>query len=465
MTYNNLFLTDLQGNKRVARDGLWLSFVNPLTGVGYLQPSAQNSYVLDIGTLSPVGMMDSICIFAQDGADGRLYATDAARQALVVLESTGGPSKLPPAQPDSVEGKQVTQIVISPDFAADATLYLVAWTLDETGGQAILRSTDGGQSFTRLGGLPNGDELALTMAISPDFAADGTLFAGGARRELMGEGVWKSTDGGDTWVPVWDGLEHLRVNRIAVSPEYSKDATVLAWAPYTRLEPFENGFSMQRSTDGGLTWTRVITAETLEQLPDATAYLPAAAEALPVRKQSWYQPIEFRVDSSSWTTATGDLGADEILRAILPAPTDAAQAAVYVATEAAVYRTLDEGKSWSALSKDAVGESALMAAAVTPLLNDGTYRLLLATATGALLQLDPNTVEWRALGEEQGGGTVQPTPTIGDVDLEQPPAAPTPATPTAPAATLATPTPPTAPAAPRGHAGHAGRRRSRHACG
>ena len=426
VTYNNLILEDTAGKRLMARDGLWVSFVNPDTNAGYLQPSSTTSYVLDMATLAPVGMMDSICIFAGDDANGRLYATDAFRSALVVLEPTGGESNLPAAQADTVADKQVTSIVVSPDFAKDGTLYLVAWTLDEIGGQAILRSTDGGQTYTRLGGLPVGEELALTLAISPDFASDKTLFAGGARRELMGEGVWKSGDGGETWTPVWNGLSDLRVNRIEISPRYRADQTLLAWAAYTQVTPFESGYAMQRSTDGGLGWTRVITADSPETLPAASVYLPPASSAeLPVRKDTWYGPIEVRIDSTRWTTATNAIGQDDILRGILSSPEGAGQAAIFVATDGGLYRTLDDGATWSRLAESEAGSGATMAAAITPLMGDGSYRLLLATADGELLQMDPNTVTWKEIVETtapapsataesaQTDREVEPTPSSG----------------------------------------------------
>ncbi len=379
----------------VWRDGLWVGFTNPATNAGYLQTSSQTGYVLDLATLAPVGMTDSLCYFARDAESGLLYATDAHRHDLVVLEPTGGASSPPAARADTVDGKQVTSILLSPDYARDATMYLVAWTLDSDGGQAVLRSTDGGQTFTRLGGLPAGEELALTLAISPNFADDRTLFAGGARRESMGEGVWKSVDGGDTWTPVWNGLGDLRVYGIELSSRYAEDQTVLAWARYARIRPFESGDSIQKSTDGGATWTRVITATTREMLPGVAVYLPVAdGEEMPVRKSGWADPIQFRVVNNSWLTATNNLGSDELLRAILTSPSGGAVTDIFVVTEAAVYRTQDAGVTWALLAPETAGDDALMQAAVTPRMSDGAYRLILATAKGTLLQIDPNTVSW-----------------------------------------------------------------------
>lgn len=402
MFYNNLYLQDIDANTLVARDGMWVSFVNPETGVGYLQTSSTTGYVLDLGTLAPAGMTDSLCYFARDEESGRLYATDAQRHALVVMEPTGGDSKLPPPQPFALDDQYIVSILPSPHYAQDQTLYLVVWLTDGSGGQALLRSSDGGQTYTRLGGLPVGEDLELTLAISPDFANDKTLFAGGARRDFAGEGVWKSTDGGDTWVPVWDGLAHLRVNRIDVSPRYDNDQAVLAWASYYQIAPSESGYSLQRSTDGGLNWTRVITAESQDLLPAPSVYLPITVTAdLPVRKEYWFEPIQIRIDSTHWTSATADLGKDEAARTVLQAPAGSVMPDLFVVTEVGLYRTQDDGRTWArwtdARLAALTGEDGISAAAVTPLLAGGGYRLLLGTAYGAIWEIEPDATTWEAV--------------------------------------------------------------------
>jgi len=86
-------------------------------------------------------------------------------------------------------------------------------------------STDGGISwFKKRVSHPNDpDESITTIAISPDFANDSTVFVG-----IRGKGIYKSTDGGISWNDISDGLSELLVMDIALSPNYSIDRFVLA---------------------------------------------------------------------------------------------------------------------------------------------------------------------------------------------------------------------------------------------
>ncbi len=464
VVHNNLLLTDAAGETLVFKDGLDDPFLNPTTGVAYVQDSYATSYVLDGARLTPLGTVESLCFFAHDAESDRLYATDARRQALVVLAGTGGEAVTVPAQPALLDERWIEQIAVSPGYAEDATLFLRT-TNPEAGGQALLRSTDGGATWTQLGGLPVGSDLVLTMALSPAYPQDQTLFAGGYRNEANGAGVWRSDDGGDTWQPRWEGLEHLRVERIEVSPRFADDQTLLAYARYALIEAGETGYSVHRSDDGGLQWTRVVTATVAELLPAPTAYLPIPATAeLPVRKTSWSEPLEVRVEGGGWEPVTQEFAAQESLRALLQAPpaegaggTDA----LYVVTDKGVYRTQDGGRGWQAWDDARLEgrnfESEIRSAAVTPRLSDGSYQLLVGTAAGELWQLDPATLAWRELvpPPAPAAPSVPVTATVAATPIVTPAAtsAITPAITPAAAATPAitptvAPTPTATPAAP-----------------
>jgi hypothetical protein len=138
----------------------------------------------------------------------------------------------------------VASILPSPNYAHDRTLVA---TID--GWPA--RSRDGGETWQRLrGGLPTlGDyRLSVSLAFSPAFAEDGRLYAGIALGETHGEGVYCSTDGGDTWSLCSDGLADLRVYRVLPSPAFEQDRTLLAYAHTPE------GDALYRSTDAGDSW-------------------------------------------------------------------------------------------------------------------------------------------------------------------------------------------------------------------
>ena len=63
---------------------------------------------------------------------------------------------------------QVFVLEFSPDFARDNTLYLGTW-------DGLFRSTDRGDSWQRLGQGLN-ETWTEVVVLSPDFASDNTLF-------------------------------------------------------------------------------------------------------------------------------------------------------------------------------------------------------------------------------------------------------------------------------------------------
>jgi photosystem II stability/assembly factor-like uncharacterized protein len=79
------------------------------------------------------------------------------------------------------------------------------------------------------------------LAISPNYATDKTIFAG-----TSGDGVFKSTDGGISWTQVITGLTNLYVNAFAISPNYATDKTIFAGT---------NGGGVSKSTNGSSSWS------------------------------------------------------------------------------------------------------------------------------------------------------------------------------------------------------------------
>ncbi len=78
-----------------------------------------------------------------------------------------------------------------------------------------------------------------------------TIFVGAASG-----GVWKSEDGGTTFKPVFDEQPVQSIGAIAIDPKNSKNIWVGTGEPWTR-NSVSIGNGVYRSTDGGETWTRV----------------------------------------------------------------------------------------------------------------------------------------------------------------------------------------------------------------
>lgn len=107
----------------------------------------------------------------------------------------------------------------------------------------VYRSTDQGQTWERV--LEGGPEIA---ALAVDPTAPGTLYASFVGDD-EGPTLVKSTDGGDTWVP-------LGPAPVGAFPGHVKELTVLPTNPATVLAAAFRG-GVFRSVNGGASWEKV----------------------------------------------------------------------------------------------------------------------------------------------------------------------------------------------------------------
>jgi ligand-binding sensor domain-containing protein len=374
-SFNNLLVYDLNGKLVTWRDGLSLGVTNPSTGQMYLW-----GRVFDLDTLSPIGTMPTTCIYTIDVEKGRIYAR--LDNKLMVFSERGGWFKPPP--PDNVGSQlagRVNYIHLSPNYPQDHTIFISAG--DSYHLERLYRSTDGGQTWVHLrGGLPEQSGVDFNLAISPNFAVDHTLFVGGYNDTARGEGVYRSTDGGDTWQPMWQGLEHLRVQRVVLSPNYATDGTLLAYASYNGIIGYpHSGSSVFRSTDKGMSWTLVMTqaSRSIDDLPTPEQLLPTASV-----------PVDhFRSTS---------LDLEEKLT--LYSPNFAADSTLYLITNSNLFRSTG-GDTWERWLDERLGErdddNRLTAAVISPLLADQSYRLFIGTAVGEFWVIDPTQADWEPI--------------------------------------------------------------------
>ncbi len=121
-------------------------------------------------------------------------------------------------------------LAISPQFEADETLYAGS----ESG---LFRSSNGGRAWREVP-LPVDYDAVLSLAISPHFAQDGTLFAG-----TENQGLFVSPDRGKTWRSAGGTTCDEPVNHILLSPS----------APTRKIMLLHGGL-LKVSNDGGESW-------------------------------------------------------------------------------------------------------------------------------------------------------------------------------------------------------------------
>jgi hypothetical protein len=211
-------------------------------------------------------------------------------------------------------------LAISPDYASDGTLFA------SVRAAGIFKSTDRGDTWQAVNkGLSFVDIWSSTptihalaekdakLAISPDYSTDQTLFVASSR------GLFKTTDGGASWQELPGSHDPLRgayVLNAAISPDYANDSTLMISI---------KGRGLFKSQDGGQTFVS-IQADPIE-MGDASP-----SEALPDR-------------ASPDTLSTGMIIVIEF------SPFYGKDRTIYAASEQVVFRSLDGGETWHTLPR------------------------------------------------------------------------------------------------------------------
>jgi photosystem II stability/assembly factor-like uncharacterized protein len=169
-------------------------------------------------------------------------------------------------------GNFVYGIDYSPTYAQDHTIFI-----NSSGG--IHRSQDGGQTWESIG------MEAMILAVSPNFAADGTLFAG--NRFSTAGNLYRSTDRGDNWEELTGFNPYDFFHTIAISPDYADDQTLVIGI---------NCRPLYISEDAGVTWYE------MTGIPTPCGY-GASADVVLTHQGELLQPVvstQFRVFSYHW---------------------------------------------------------------------------------------------------------------------------------------------------------------------
>ena len=105
----------------------------------------------------------------------------------------------------------------------------------------MFRSTNGGDSWQQINQGLTGSYV-LDLSISPAFATDTTLFVA-----IEDGGIFRSTDRGDTWQQIKPEVDYKVIPALGLSPAFATDNTLFAGTVG----------GVFRSTDRGHTWEEV----------------------------------------------------------------------------------------------------------------------------------------------------------------------------------------------------------------
>lgn len=233
-------------------------------------------------------------------------------------------------------------------------------------GGGVWNSTDGGKSWTCKSDGTFGGSIGA-VAVAP---SDGKIVYVGGGEETWrgnvssGDGMWKSTDGGDHWQ--FAGLPQSRhISRIRVHP---RDPNLVYAAVMGHVSGPSQERGVYRSKDGGNSWERVLFANELAGAVDLVldAQDPAVLYASTWRAIRTPYSFESGGDGSAlWKSTDGgdtwqDLSHNQgmpegTLGIIGVAPSPANGKRVYAMVEAkegGLFRSDDAGLTWTRINDD-----------------------------------------------------------------------------------------------------------------
>ena len=176
-----------------------------------------------------------------------------------------------------------------------------------------------------------------SLAIHPSNGS--ILYAGAADG-----GIWKTTDGGGSWRPLWKFQDSMAIGSVAVSESTPSTIYAATGEDTPGYSPSYGGVGVYKSTDSGATWT---------QKSDAATLGARCTKILvhPTNRNIVYLATENGVHKStdggnSWTTVRGGHASDIVMAHDHP---NTLYAGMW---NDGLYKTTDGGGSWHRITSD-----------------------------------------------------------------------------------------------------------------
>jgi len=275
-----------------------------------------------------------------------LHKTSFGTRVLNKLERSGiSTSWLRSSDKASTSPVYPTHIVALPEPDSDSVLFATRFH----GVMSFNNSEDSVESV-----WAGTDQIMNSLAISPGFQRDGTLYS-----SIRDEGVFRSDDRGANWISVNEGLNFVgdwadhpqrgdfrRDAFVAMSPDFESDQTLFTGSPA--------GDGLYRSTDRGDSWARVRVGQQMLLAPVlAIAISPEFRNDSTLIVSIKGQGLFRSVDRGMHFDAIGEqLIADNASIELLQySPNFKTDQSIVAASDEMLFLSEDNGDSWSEVKR------------------------------------------------------------------------------------------------------------------
>ena len=288
------------------------------------------------------------------------------------------------------EGEYVQALAIDPQ--TPTTLYA------GTSGAGVFKSSNGGQSWSAINaGL--GDPFVNALAIDPQTPT--TLYAG------TSGGVLKSSNGGQSWSAVNTGLGLFDVQALAIDPQTP-----------TTLYAGTSGAGVFKSSNGGQSWS-AINAGLGDPFVSVLAIDPQTPTTLYARASGGI--FKSSNGGQSWSAINAGLD-NRFVSALAIDPQT--PTTLYAGTDSLVLKSSNGGQSWSAINAG-LGNRFVFTLAINPLTpttlyagtDDGVFDIEQVALSLPVLSVTPSPLDFSSIAvgaskdlnltvQNTGGGTL-----------------------------------------------------------
>ena len=172
----------------------------------------------------------------------------------------------------------------------------------------------------------------------------GVLWAGSAAG-----GLWKTTDGGNTWQAMTDNLPTMPIGAVAINPQNNNEMLIGTGEGYLLSAWLQYGAGVFRSTDGGATWL-----PTGLTVPDSAGFASLAITWDPVNTNnvllaSTYGIYRSTDGGQNWVQTLSGYASALVMKKKDPAVAYAAMQD-YQGKAGGIFLSLDSGVTWQPLA-------------------------------------------------------------------------------------------------------------------